>query len=228
MKWFKHMTDASEDAFLEELEELFGWEGYGRWWKLLEKIGKEMDETDNCYAQHSWVKWQSFLKGKRNKLELFLIHCQNKEKIKLEQNGNMLKIICPKLLELRDEYSRKSGRSPDKKPDKLPPKKEEERIKKEEKCKSNSLDLQTPSQPSLMVVGVLEKGKGWDIINHLTDKGFAAARLNAPEWDIYYLARVYNEKVPERGIPKIPDKAFAGWCLSYTKGKPPSYGSQYG
>lgn len=106
MKWFKHQSDASDDVFIENLEEIFGWEGYARWFKLLEKIAIKMDETDNCYAEHSWVKWQSFLKGKRNKLELFLTHCQDKGEIKLEQNGNILKIICPKLLELRDNHTK--------------------------------------------------------------------------------------------------------------------------
>lgn len=106
MKWFKHLSDASDDAFIENLEEIFGWEGYGRWWKLLEIIAKKMDETNACFAEHSWVKWQSFLKGKRNKLELFLGHCHDKGKINLEQNGNILKISCPKLLELRDNHTK--------------------------------------------------------------------------------------------------------------------------
>lgn len=106
MKWFRHMSAASDDEFISGIEDEFGWEGYGRWWKLLEIIAKQMDETDRCYAEYSWVKWQSSLKGKRNKLETFLVHCQNKRKIKLEQTENVLKIICPKLLELRDNYTK--------------------------------------------------------------------------------------------------------------------------
>ena len=107
MKWFKHKSDASDDEFLSGLEANFGLEGYARWWKMLEVIAKQMDETDRCSAEYSWVDWQRFLKGKRNKLETFLVHCENKRKINLEQNGNILKIICPKLLELRDEHTRK-------------------------------------------------------------------------------------------------------------------------
>lgn len=126
MKWFRHMADASDDEFLSGIEELFGWEGYGRWWKLLETIAKQMDGTNKCSAEYSWSKWQSFLKGKRNKLETFLVHCQDKRKIKLELNGNILKIFCPKLLELRDEYSRKSGHTPDIPPDNVAPEEETE------------------------------------------------------------------------------------------------------
>ena len=100
------MSNASDDEFISSLESEFGWEGYGRWWKLLEIIAKQMDETGRCHAEYSWVDWQRFLKGKRNKLDSFLVHCQNKRKINLEQNGNVLRIICPKLLEMRDNHSR--------------------------------------------------------------------------------------------------------------------------
>lgn len=106
MKWFRHMSNASDDEFISELEELFGWEGYGRWWKLLETIAKQMDETDKHSASYSWQKWQTFLKGKRNKLETFLKHLENKQKIKLVVTGNVLEIYCPKLLEMRDNHSK--------------------------------------------------------------------------------------------------------------------------
>jgi len=133
MKWFRHMSDASDDEFISEVEEIFGLDGYARWWKLLERIAKQMNETDKCYAEYSWTKWQSFLKGKRNKLETFLEHCQNKRRIKLELNGNILRIICPKLLELRDEYSRKSGHATDMTPDNVAP---EEEVEEESKKKN--------------------------------------------------------------------------------------------
>ena len=99
------MSDASEDEFLEEIEELFGIEGYARYFKILETIAKQMDKTNKCSASYSWKTWQAILKGKRNKLETFLIHCENKLKMNLKQNGNILEISCPKLLELRDNYS---------------------------------------------------------------------------------------------------------------------------
>ena len=136
MKWFKHLSDASDNDFIEEIELNFGLEGYARWWKLLEIIARGMDETDKCYAEHSWQKWQFFLKGKRKKLEEFLKYLEEKGKIKLVHSGlvsgsfkeptrnqlsshqkqsrNILKIICPKLLELRDNQTRNlqaSGKS---------------------------------------------------------------------------------------------------------------------
>lgn len=106
MKWFKHISDASEDEFLVELEDIFGLEGYARYWKVLEAVARQMDETDRCAASYSWSKWQTILKGKRNKLDSFLVHCENKLKMNLKRSGNILEIKIPKLLELRDNYTK--------------------------------------------------------------------------------------------------------------------------
>lgn len=141
MKWFKHMSDASDDAFIEELEDKFGWEGYGRWWKLLEIIARAMDKNNEPFAIHSWVKWSLFLKGKRNKVSLFLVALQDQGKITLEQNGDILKITCPKLLELRDEYTKRSGHPPDISRDKLPARVRE---------KSKDTDIRTLSSESVV------------------------------------------------------------------------------
>ena len=97
---------------MAELEDRFGLPGYARWFKLLEKIGQVMGGENGCSATYPWTDWQRFLKGKRNKLDSFLVHLENKQKINLKRNGNILEIECPKLLEIRDEYSKKSGQSP--------------------------------------------------------------------------------------------------------------------
>lgn len=106
MKWFKHYADASDDEFIEGVEDRFGWEGYGRWWKLLETVAKQMDETGKCSVSYSWNKWQTKLKGKRNKLKTYLEHLENEQKIKTKQTGNVLEIEIPNLLKLRDNYSK--------------------------------------------------------------------------------------------------------------------------
>jgi hypothetical protein len=122
MRWFKHMSDAADDEDMELLMADYGLEGYARWWLLLESIAKQMDKSDKCSVAYSWGKWQTILRGKRNKLETFLKRLENKSKIKLKENGNILEIECRKLLKLRDEYTKKSGHSQDSPPDEVPPK----------------------------------------------------------------------------------------------------------
>lgn len=105
MKWFKHMTDASDDELLSFIIDEYGLEGYGRYWLLLEAVAKQMDETSKCSAEYSWKKWQVILRGKRNKLETFLKRFGNKLEMNEKQNGNVLEIKIPKLLKMRDNYT---------------------------------------------------------------------------------------------------------------------------
>ena len=100
------MSNAADDEDMQLVIEEFGLEGYARWWILLETIASQMDRTHKCSVRYPWRKWQTILKGKRNKLETFLVCLENKSKIKLKQNENILEISCPKLLKLRDNYTK--------------------------------------------------------------------------------------------------------------------------
>jgi DNA polymerase III gamma/tau subunit len=91
---------------LEQIIEEFGLEGYARWWLLLEAVAKNMDDSDKCSVEYSWTKWQQILRGKRNKLETFLERFGNKLEMNQKRNGNVLEIKIPKLLELRDNYTK--------------------------------------------------------------------------------------------------------------------------
>lgn len=114
MKWFKHFTDASDDEFIAGLENKFGLAGYARLWKLLEAVGAQFKKDGRPVAAYPWPVWQAKLKGKRKKLETFLVHLENKHRINQKLTGNILEIKIPKLLQIRDEYSKKSGHTPDK------------------------------------------------------------------------------------------------------------------
>jgi hypothetical protein len=119
MKWFKHYSDASDDEFIAKLESQFGLEGYARWWKILEIISKQMDETNRCHAEYPVDKWKRLLSIKQEKfLKLFLNFCQTSSKLSVNFSETFIKVECAKLLELRDEHTRKlrskSGVTPDK------------------------------------------------------------------------------------------------------------------
>lgn len=116
MKWFKHLSDASSNEDILEIEEIFGWEGYGRWFKLLEAVAVKMDKSDRCSVAYPWPIWQTILKGKRNKLETFLVCLENKRLLNQKLTGNILEIEIPKLLKYRDESTSKSGKVPKKIP----------------------------------------------------------------------------------------------------------------
>jgi hypothetical protein len=143
MKWFKHMTDSSQDEFVLELEDKFGIQGYAWWWKMLEAIAAQMSHykgAEKCSLASSLANWESILKGKRKKLISFFEHCEKLNRIKLERNGNLLIITCPKLLEIKDNYQKDLEVSS----------KTERRKKKEEKesLSQESSLKKTASKPS--------------------------------------------------------------------------------
>jgi hypothetical protein len=143
MRWFKHLTDASDDDFLKLLEHSFGWEGYGRWWKLCEIVGKNIKKHDQVASRSlPWPEWQTKLKAKRNQLRCFLECLANQGRISLKETDDILEITLPKLLKYRDEYSKKSGHAPDENPDKVGVQNTEDRIQKT-KNKKESKPLPT-------------------------------------------------------------------------------------
>jgi len=131
MKWFKHFTDASDDEFIAGLEDRFGWGGSGRWWRLLEIVGGQFKKDGAPKAAYPWSFWRKKLKARQKPLEDFLTHLRDRGKIKtreveeklrrssgevevlLDFSQDILEIEIPKLLEIRDEYTRKSGHTPD-------------------------------------------------------------------------------------------------------------------
>jgi hypothetical protein len=117
VKWFKHMTDASADEFIAALDHRFGDWGIVRWWRLLETVAAQMDETDRCHAEYPMKKWKLFLKGSPEKLQLFFNFLQENRKLSYnflptscnlssEKLEGFWRIEIPKLLELRDNHTR--------------------------------------------------------------------------------------------------------------------------
>lgn len=115
MRWFKHLANASDDEFIHWLESRFGLEGYARWWKLCEAIGRNLKKTDSVAALSlPWPVWETILKGKRKQLRSFLEAIAEQRRINIEQTGDVLRINLPKLLKFRDEYHSVSRHSRDK------------------------------------------------------------------------------------------------------------------
>ena len=113
MKWFRHDTDASRSEGLIKIEKEFGIWGYAAWFKLLERIAEKMDKTDRCYAEYSENEWARILHCKVKILRPFLERCENVLGTFVERSDNVIKIIIPNLLQKKDEYSKKSGHTPD-------------------------------------------------------------------------------------------------------------------
>jgi Arc/MetJ-type ribon-helix-helix transcriptional regulator len=117
MKWFKHQASSRNDEKIAALEDKAGLEGYGFYFKLLEVIAENMNETDLCSAEYSvnnWSKKINILPSKFKKLlgfceetGLILVAKLEKSDEKLSKNRKEIyKVSSPNLLKYRDNHTK--------------------------------------------------------------------------------------------------------------------------
>lgn len=89
----------------------FGMEGYGMWWRLLEIVALQMDESDRCHVTFSSQNWAKVFGVSQRKSDKFLSFLENISLVVLEKNPysdpNKTTVSIPNLLKFRDEYTKK-------------------------------------------------------------------------------------------------------------------------
>ena len=106
MKWLKHETDAMDSEKMKMVIHEFGFEGYGWFWRVMEIIAKQMDETGRCHYDQPVSEWCGNLKVKQRKLRKFLELTTLQSITKLVYSEDKLRIEIPNLLKKRDNYSK--------------------------------------------------------------------------------------------------------------------------
>ena len=106
MKWFKHETDSMDSEKMKMIIYEFGFEGYGWFWRIMEIIAKQMDETGRCHYDQPVSEWCGNLKVKQRKLRKFLELRTLQSITKVVYSENKLRIEIPNLLKKRDNYTK--------------------------------------------------------------------------------------------------------------------------
>ena len=114
MRWFKHITGTWQDEKITELVEELGLEGYGFYWRILEIIAGNMDETQRTFASFSAKTWgkfcgisaKKFQKLAENLAELHLFSVE----ISLKNSKTIITIDCPNLLKFKDEWTKRKSK----------------------------------------------------------------------------------------------------------------------
>jgi hypothetical protein len=198
------MSDSSQNDFFTQLEDRFGLEGYARYWKLVEAVAQGSNpQKGHWKVAHPWSKWQEILKGKRKKLETFLEHLANLRKIFLKSYENILEIEIPKLKELKDEYARKSGQTPDKCPERVAPEGDTEGDKESLAKDEASFACQDAERPDDKQ-GSQNQEKPDEREKDLTDPGIP----NCPHKEII---AAYHEILPELNVVKVLTQEREKW-----------------
>lgn len=112
MRWFKHLSASHDDEKLASI--LFrenGLELYGFYWLITEIIARQMDTSNQTYLEYSNRKWASFAGVSPKKFQKFAETLSKVRLFSVKFSGKNIKIDCPTLLKIRDEYSRKKYNS---------------------------------------------------------------------------------------------------------------------
>ena len=112
MRWFKHMSASWDEEKLSLVVDEHGLAGYGFWWRLVEIVAAQMDETHRAcaFSEKKWSKMfgvypKVFIKFCKTLQKHSLIILKTSENIS-ETSENVLEIEIPILLKLKDNHSR--------------------------------------------------------------------------------------------------------------------------
>lgn len=110
MRWFKHLTSLrNHDA--AGMRAKWGLEGYGFFVMVLEIIAENMDGTDRCSATLPQIFWANSIGISIKKFRKFAEFLSIHPDFSVDISDDWTTIQSHKLLELRDEYSRKQIRN---------------------------------------------------------------------------------------------------------------------
>lgn len=106
------MSFARNDEDMSEMIDTLGTESYGIWWIIVEMVAEQMDKSDKHSARFSFKKWAKSCGVSVKKFQKTVSFLSKLEKISVETSEkfpDFLKISIPKLLNFRDEWSKRSG-----------------------------------------------------------------------------------------------------------------------
>lgn len=111
MKWLRHMTATWSDEKIAKLTAAGGKEGlalYGAYWRVLEIVASQMkDGTNNCSVSYDVNRWATLLGIRGSHVCHYMGHLSLLSLVTCEWNESDLKVTIPKLVEYKDEYTRK-------------------------------------------------------------------------------------------------------------------------
>ena len=108
MKWFKHETDAIHSEKLTCLISDLGFEGYGRFWRIMEIIAERMDGSNRCHVVLPEKEWLRLLSIRRPLFNRYITVIQSlfdNWRITTDKQKLLIRIEIPNLLEKRDNYT---------------------------------------------------------------------------------------------------------------------------
>lgn len=106
MKWFKHFSDSLDDPFIEELMDEFGHVGYVAFFGLIEIIAKENGHQITGKLDISPAVLRRKLRTTQTKLRHIFDFCSTNARLSFDSSGKRWSFDFPKMLEIKDNYTK--------------------------------------------------------------------------------------------------------------------------
>ena len=103
MRYFKHYCTAEYSSSLSIIEEKYGFEGLGRYWRLLEFLSRNYDGESSVFHFHRAIIRQTLRLRSWNDLESFTDHLSTIPGIDIDRSKNIYKIDASILVELQSK-----------------------------------------------------------------------------------------------------------------------------
>jgi hypothetical protein len=111
MRWIKHPSGMGHHPAMSELRSVLGLAGYAALWLLLERVAETwngVDEPELCLPEREWRVSCGF---SAKKFQIFAEILQKHSIIRIEKCDSLLRLKAPILLQLQDEWTRKTRKN---------------------------------------------------------------------------------------------------------------------
>ena len=214
MKWFKHETDSIHSEKLTRLKNEFGFEGYGRYWRIMELVAERMDGSNRCHIELPEKEWLRLLSIRRQSFNYYLTVIRllfDSWRITTDNETQLIRIEIPNLLGKRDNYTSDLQASSKKLPNRSRSRKEEERdtFSQEISLKKNA-QKNTPNTEVIQAIShysdeYLRIHGTKPYVNGASYKTFQALLKTRPIEQVNTLTTDYlslaDEKLRDKGYP---------------------------
>ena len=130
------MTASHEDEKLADLIDRFGHAGYGAWWLVAEIVAARIDSDGKAEVTYPLSKWSHLMSVRGSLVISTLSKLEVTHLVTVERTETDITVRIPNLLKYRDEYTRRSGQSPESVPTKEQKQKQKQRTEAEAEQKS--------------------------------------------------------------------------------------------
>ncbi len=113
MRWFKHMTHAFDDEKIARLMDECGLEGYGFFWRVLETIAAQMDDSPKNYCSYPKRVWCKKLAINHQTWSKLISSCERVGLFIVSEDEQDIRVESPNILKFRDEWTKKKSKTPE-------------------------------------------------------------------------------------------------------------------